>query len=523
MTKGIYEKKKDFASRLNDIATEFSQYVSEEFYDHSSGIDQILEERVFQLLDVEKPKIMVYGIYNSGKSTLINAMCREEVAEMADRPMTAEISEYDKGEYILVDSPGVDAPIEHEKVTQEFLDKCHVILFVMSTKGLFEDRSNYKRLANLILKEVPFIIVLNDRGTEIKKEWDEERKSRVKALHQEELNTIQHKVIKNLIRESNDSKIADKYEVVVLNAKKALTGILKERPELFSTSGVERLEQRIEQFIRNDKSVKTLFSQPISNMKDIMDNLEKIIAQQMTGDKSEEFESKMDSLLVLKNNITNDLRIMAKQSVNNVLEELTNSYFHENYEVLESVANQAIFDINEKYSMKMNSFMLYIQKNFTDTMYSTEHFLEVEGLDLYKNHSFSTDDSDKYVEDEEEQQVKKPGFWDFLKSRKKKEKEKKELLQKQVEASNRSEEYKLHETIRRKQEARQFASSDLDDLLRGINSAISRQVQEVYDEQFSRIQSMKAHNIQIQEDCIRKMQGLSSLRKQLESVENMLS
>ncbi|MFC4803611.1 GTPase [Filifactor villosus] len=523
MVQGIYEKKKDFASKLKDIATEFSQYVSDEFCDHESGIHQELEEKVIQLLDVEKPKIMVYGIYNSGKSTLINAMCREEVAEMADRPMTAEISEYDKGEYILVDSPGVDAPIEHEQVTQEFLDKCHVILFVMSTKGLFEDRSNYKRLASLILKGVPFIIVLNDRGTEIKKEWDQERKSQVKALHQEELNTIQHKVIKNLIRESNDSKIADKYEVVVLNAKKALTGVLRERAELFKSSGVERLEQRIEQFIRNDKSVKALFSRPISNIKDLMDNLEKVITQQMIGDKSEEFERKMDSLLAMKNNLTNDLRIMAKQSVNNVLEELTNSYFHENYEALESVANQAIFDINEKYSMRMTSFMLYIQKNFEDSVYSTNHSLEVENLDAYKLHSFSMDDSGEYVEGEEEQLPKKPGFWDFLKSRKKKEQEKKALLQKQVEARNRNEEYKLHETIRKKQEARQFASSDLDDLLRRINAAISRQVQEVYDEQFGRIQSMKAHNIQIHEDCMRKMQGLSNLRKKLEGVENMLA
>lgn len=49
---------------------------------------------------------MVYGIYNSGKSTLINALMRQEAAEMADRPMTDQISEFDRGEYVLVGFSG---------------------------------------------------------------------------------------------------------------------------------------------------------------------------------------------------------------------------------------------------------------------------------------------------------------------------------------------------------------------------------------------------------------------------------
>lgn len=37
-------------------------------------------------------KIMVYGVYNAGKSTLINAMAGEEVAEVGDVPVTATIA-----------------------------------------------------------------------------------------------------------------------------------------------------------------------------------------------------------------------------------------------------------------------------------------------------------------------------------------------------------------------------------------------------------------------------------------------
>ena len=57
----------------------------------------------------------------------------------------------------------------------------------------------------------------------------EEQKKKVKFEHEQELRIIQYKIIQNLIKESNDNKIAEKYEVVVLNAKKALTGVLKEK------------------------------------------------------------------------------------------------------------------------------------------------------------------------------------------------------------------------------------------------------------------------------------------------------
>jgi ribosome biogenesis GTPase A len=75
------EKRKSYAIKLEDVAGDFLQYISDEFSDCSSYFGEKIEEKVIKLLDFEKPKVMVYGIYNSGKSTLINALCREEVAE----------------------------------------------------------------------------------------------------------------------------------------------------------------------------------------------------------------------------------------------------------------------------------------------------------------------------------------------------------------------------------------------------------------------------------------------------------
>ena len=116
-------EKKGYAEIIEKIADDLLGFVSMEVPEECAYCVSQIDNTVKNLLDFDKPKVMVYGIYNSGKSTLINALMRQEVAEMADRPMTNQISEFDRNEYVLVDTPGIDAPIAHEMVTNEFLNK----------------------------------------------------------------------------------------------------------------------------------------------------------------------------------------------------------------------------------------------------------------------------------------------------------------------------------------------------------------------------------------------------------------
>lgn len=69
-------------------------------------IEGIYETKLVNL----KPRIMVYGIYNAGKSSIINELIREDRAEVADRPMTYKVDSYEWNGYILDDAPGVGAP-----------------------------------------------------------------------------------------------------------------------------------------------------------------------------------------------------------------------------------------------------------------------------------------------------------------------------------------------------------------------------------------------------------------------------
>ena len=93
-----------------------------------------------------KPQIMMYGIYNAGKSSVINALIGKDVAKVADIPTTDNVDLYQWNEYEIADTPGIEAPIEDEMVTEEHLRRADVVLFVMSNTGSHDKASNYERM-----------------------------------------------------------------------------------------------------------------------------------------------------------------------------------------------------------------------------------------------------------------------------------------------------------------------------------------------------------------------------------------
>lgn len=80
--------------------------------------------------------VMVYGIYNAGKSTLINALVGQEVAPTGDIPLTDKVSSYRWNNHTILDTPGVDAPLAHEEVTKAQMMTADAIIFVVNPSGL---------------------------------------------------------------------------------------------------------------------------------------------------------------------------------------------------------------------------------------------------------------------------------------------------------------------------------------------------------------------------------------------------
>ena len=92
---------------------------------------------------------MVYGIYNAGKSSIINEMIGADKAVVDDKPTTDKVTYYDFNGYRIADTPGVGAPIAHEKITQEHLKKADVVIFVMSSTGSHDKAQNYERIRDI--------------------------------------------------------------------------------------------------------------------------------------------------------------------------------------------------------------------------------------------------------------------------------------------------------------------------------------------------------------------------------------
>ena len=115
-------------------------------------------------LDDLNPKIMVYGIYNAGKSTLLNALIGEAKAPMNDIPTTKRVVPYAWHEYTIFDTPGINAPEKDEELSKAQLEQSDVIIFVMDTEGTFSLAKNYRELADIIRQGKHLLIVLNNKS-----------------------------------------------------------------------------------------------------------------------------------------------------------------------------------------------------------------------------------------------------------------------------------------------------------------------------------------------------------------------
>ena len=172
---------------------------------------QRIQEIYAEKLDATKPKVMVYGIYNAGKSSIINELLGEDKAETNDIPTTHTISQYFWQGYQLTDTPGVGAPKDDEQVTQEHLGRADVVIFVMSTTGSNEKRDNYERMRDIAAAGKKIIIVLNDKNGDI---GTDEGNFNIQA--------IKTKVVDNM-KQVGVAK-ADQYFIVSVNASYAKKG-----------------------------------------------------------------------------------------------------------------------------------------------------------------------------------------------------------------------------------------------------------------------------------------------------------
>jgi hypothetical protein len=139
----------------------------------------------------------------------------------------------------LLDTPGIDAPREHEAVSRKQLERSEIVLFVLSNNGVFDEHSIYDEIIDIAMIGKAVMLIVNN-----------------KAGHREsdpEYREIHDQIQRNLERVGQmrgNVEIANRIPLRLINARSALNGRLTGKEALVKASGLPPLERAIETLLR---------------------------------------------------------------------------------------------------------------------------------------------------------------------------------------------------------------------------------------------------------------------------------
>ena len=191
--------------------------------------------RLSTTLHDQRVRLLVFGAYNAGKSTLVNALLGHAVAPVGDEPTTCRTNEYDWGTRILLDAPGVNAPGDHEAVAADTLRAAQRILFVVR-EGDQDCADVYDRLFELLSAQRRVILLVNHQYTKI-----------------EDAEALRQRLLDLLLRQATQRGVPDTHldalPVLLLNAQLALRGRLESEACFVRESGFEDVSMRLEHWL----------------------------------------------------------------------------------------------------------------------------------------------------------------------------------------------------------------------------------------------------------------------------------
>ena len=325
--------------KLQNVCKELRGLESELQREDHKDIEQLRKActEVEQKLQDCRPTMMLYGIYNTGKSTLLNAIFGEELAGVSDKPETSKIARYDFKGNIIYDTPGLNAPIEHEKVTMEHYKTCDMILFVFDTISGFEDQYVYDRIKEIVENKKPLIIVLNDKAGI--------------GLESKEIQQVRQKIQINLAK-----KFINGYSplLISVNAKSALKGEIENKQNLLKNSNIDALKHAMLEIFNNTQAGVVL--------KTCCDMLSNFIndckgALKQSDSSLQSMQNMIDSLKKQHD----DARIRCKQIIENTMypldTELINPILSGQQTLIEQCCNHRIQKIQERLEEEFSEIM----------------------------------------------------------------------------------------------------------------------------------------------------------------------
>lgn len=347
-------------------------------------------------LDDFKPTMMIYGAYNAGKSTLLNALFgKEEYAKTGDAPETKEVHEYEYNGYTIFDTPGLNAKSEDDIVTTEHLNKSEVVLFVISNNGSLEEEFIYNKISEVVKANKPIIIVLNN-------------KSGIDLNSQESIEIL-NKVSKNLIKigdRNNIDKIETKVQVCMVNVKSALKAKIENKSIMLKKSNILILEEMIETCLISSGQKEVINALNIY-IKNFIDNTLIQIDSKIDNIQLKKLEELITYLEKLKQSSDVKSKNIVDKKMITVIEEITSMILNEGItqDSLNTYVEQSILDVNEQITQIVNSINSNLSTKISEFSKEFEE-LTVNGVDFDIPVDKATDSNTSIIPDEIKDKLK---------------------------------------------------------------------------------------------------------------------
>ena len=345
-------------------------------------------ENVIKLIDDKlnnlKPTIMVYGTYNAGKSTLINALFGKEVAKTGDTPETKQIHTYTYNGYIIYDTPGLNANSADDMMANEQFNKSEVILFVLSSKGAFEEEYIYKAIIKTIKANKPIIVVINNKSG-----YD---------INSNEAQQIIQKVSTNIGKMAVNEGIKNfekKVNICMVNALSAFKAKQENKKILLKKSNLPYLESLILE-IMDKTGKKDIVNTLNQNILNFLNNLLERIDKKIDNEELKEVEELITFLIKEKESFAISLKNITTTKLNNIKNDLFVAIQHQNQEELQNILDNTINEISAQIEQKVNNTIDNIKIKINDFEANIERiFLQnnpsLLGIDFqnYEDESFN--------------------------------------------------------------------------------------------------------------------------------------
>ncbi len=232
--------------------------------------------------DIEKEqlKIVLFGAFSDGKSTVISVLLGRTDIKIAPEPTTDKIATYEYDDFFIVDTPGLfSEKTEHDELTRKYISEADLIIF--TTDAVNPLKQSQHQTIKWILRDLDklnqTIFVINKIDTT---GIDIENKEEFKTICEIKKKTVID-TLNNILGTSDSS-----YKIVCLSADPYGMGIdhwLSNREEYEKLSNIKELENIIAGIVNENKyalmlaKVKSVLKDiAIENKKEFKEVLDKI-------------------------------------------------------------------------------------------------------------------------------------------------------------------------------------------------------------------------------------------------------